>query len=99
MFLIGTARGCTSDIPERVMKQLNQEGMGKDQFCKSMNLIELGPDSKSTAVAMCACNTTNCNLGPPNQQNHDDQMIGATMPQIEISSTLPLTGLLINQCT
>ena len=81
------------------MNQLNKEGMGKDRFCKNMTMIELGPDSKSTAVAMCACNTTNCNLGPPKQQDQDDQMIGATMPQSEMTSTLPLTGLLINQHT
>ena len=81
------------------MNQLNKEAMGKERFCKNMTMIELGPESKSIAVAMCACNTTNCNLGPPKQQNQDDQMIGATMPQIEMTSILPLTGLLINQVT
>ena len=98
-FLKGTVRGCTSDIPERVMNQLNKEGMGNDRLCKNLTMIELGPDSKSSAVAMCACNTTNCNLGPPKQQDQDDQMIGATMPQSEMTSILPLTGLLINQHT
>ena len=98
-FLIGTVRGCTSDIPERIMNQLNKEAMGKERFCKNMTIIELGPDSKSIAVAMCACNTTNCNLGPPKQQAQDEEMIGATMPQTKMTSILPLTGLLINQCT
>ena len=92
------ARGCTSEIPERVMKQLNKDEMETDKFCNNMTTIKLGPDSTSSAVAMCACNSTNCNLGPPNQQE-DDEMIGAMMPQTEIPNTLPLTGLLINQCT
>ena len=78
------------------MKQLNEENFENDKHCTTLTMIELGPDSTSTAVAMCACNTTNCNLGP----NHDDDMIGAMMPQTEISNILPFTGLLrlINYC-
>ena len=80
------------------MKQLNQDGIEMDKFCNNMTTIDLGPDSTSSAVAMCACNSTNCNFGPPKKQN-DDEMIGAMMPQTEIPNTLPLTGLLIDQCT
>ena len=97
LILSGTARGCTSDIPDRVMSQLHQDGMEKDIHCKNMTTVKLGPESTSIAVAMCACNTTNCNLGPPNQKDEDDQLIGAMMPQTEIASTLPLTGLMIDQ--
>ena len=95
--LSGTARGCTSDIPDRVMSQLHQEGMEGDSNCNNMTTVQLGPESTSIAVAMCACNTTNCNLGPPNQENEDAELIGAMMPQTEIASTLPLTGLLVDQ--
>ena len=97
LILSGTARGCTSKIPEKVMSQLHQEGMERDNNCNNMTTVKLGPESTSIAVAMCACNTTNCNLGPPNQESEDDQLIGAMMPQTEIASTLPLTGLLIDQ--
>ena len=82
-------------IPENVMKQLNQAKFETDKSCKNMARIELGPDSTSTAVAMCACTTSNCNLGPTNR--HYDDMIGAMMPQTEMTNVLPLIGVLINQ--
>ena len=95
IFALGTARGCTDSIPENVMKQLNQGNSETDKLCTNMTMIELGPESKSTAVAMCVCNHSNCNLGPTRRQ--DDEMIGAMMPQTEVPDVLPLTGLLINQ--
>jgi len=95
IFALGTARGCMEKIPENVMKQLNQGNFETDKRCTNMTMIELGTESKSTLVEMCACNNSNCNLGPTRRQ--DDDMIGAMMPQTEMPDILPLTGLLINQ--
>ena len=77
------------------MIQLNQENFGIDKRCMSMTMIDVGPDSTTKAVAMCACNTSNCNLGPTSR--HDVDMIGAMMPHTEMADGLPLTGMLINQ--
>ena len=77
------------------MKQLNQGNFETDKHCTNMTMIELGPESTTTAVAMCACNTSNCNLGPTKRDDGD--MIGAMMPHTEMADGLPLTGMLINQ--
>ena len=71
------------------MIQLNQENFGIDKRCMSMTMIDVGPDSTTKAVAMCACNSTNCNLGP----NNDAGMIGAMMTQTATTNILSFTGL------
>lgn len=68
------------------MKQLKPENFEKDKDCSTLTNIELGPDSMPMAVAMCACNTTNCNLGVK------PEMIGATMPPT-ITPSISATGV------
>ena len=77
------------------MKQLDQQRIVSDKHCSNMTSLELGPGSASNSVDMCVCKTSNCNLGPKEGPDYDDNMIGATMPATEISNDT--TGLLINQ--
>ena len=77
------------------MKQLDQQRIVSDKYCSNMTSLELGPGSTSNSVDMCVCKTSNCNLGPKEGPDYDDNMIGAVMPATEISNDT--TGLLINQ--
>ena len=88
---LGTARGCAKEIPKSIMKQLDQQRIVSDKHCSNMTSLELSPGSASNSVDMCVCKTSNCNLGPKEGPDYDDNMIGATMPVTEISNDT--TGL------